>query len=127
MNRAQAIAKLRPILGKTMAYREDPKALVGAERVAMQQTAREKNVESKALEAARDARRALVLKADAEYQDLRTRAEAARKAFEQASYYAHHDRISVGVNGSMFFSVRASGENWADVVEKLTRAKATQS
>lgn len=119
MNRTQALAKLKPILGAKMAWREDPKALVGDERIAMMATAREKNVEQKALAAARDARCAAVLVADAEYQDLRTRAAAACKEFEHASYYAHHDRITVGVSGGMFFSVRASGDNWAEVVQKV--------
>lgn len=125
MNQAQAIAKCTKIIGKTFGYRVDPKALNAEERDVAKEKSRALMAQRQAAEKAMQDRRAEILKGDATYQTLKAEYEALKKAHEIASSGLYHKRITVGSVSSMFFSVRADGDTWAEVVEVLT-AKAAK-
>lgn len=119
MNQTQAIAKLKKIIGKGFGYRVDPKALNAEERDAASIKARALREQKVAAEEAMQARRNEVLRGDATYQSLKIEYEALRKAHEVASRGLYRKRITVGHVSSMFFSVRADGDNWDEVVAKV--------
>lgn len=119
MNRKQALAKLRPILGSKMGYREDYKAAIGEEREQLLAANIARQQRKQAAKAALDARRVAVLAADPEYRALSDE-YAALSAECEAAPSAYARRITVGVMSSLFFSVRAEGDTWAEVVEKVT-------
>ena len=120
MNRTQALAKLKKVLGKNLAYREDPAALVGDEREAAEVKRKVFRDLQKLFGELRDARRAEVLAADAEFQRLSAQYSAAREAANKASGDAYGRRITVGTSSDLFFHVKAEGDNWQEVVDKLT-------
>ena len=124
MNRTQALAKLKKVLGKNLAYREDPAALVGDEREAAKVKREVLHDAKKLIGELRDARRAEVLAADAEFQRLKGQYERAREAADKAGAEVFGRRITVGtrsgVGGFHFFNVKAEGDNWQEVVDKLT-------
>ena len=125
MNRTQAIAKLRPILGKKIAWREDDRALVGEAREAAELKRLEAAAASEAARAARRAHYEALLAGDAEYQRLKAEAEAAETAAKQAAGFAYRHRITVGTIDSVLgaFWVKAEGDNWQEVVDILTKKK----
>ncbi len=119
MERSVAIKKLGRILGKSLGYRVDPKAPTQEERDVAMAKLREVRPMREALSKQVDARRAEVLLADAEYQRLKTEhAEATKNCNELLSITCHY-RFTVGVSNSMFFHVKAQGDSWEQVIEKL--------
>lgn len=119
MNRNQALAKLRPILGKQMGYREDRTAAVGEARDQLRASNIALQERKKAAKEALEARRIAVLAADAAFQSLLDAYTAVSAECEKAPSSSNR-RITVGIVSPMFFSVRAEGDNWAEVVEALT-------
>jgi hypothetical protein len=124
VNQAQAIAKLRKVIGDRLAYRIDKGALTGDEREAARQALTDATEAHIAAKAARDARFAELLAGDALYQDLKAKAQAANDAMEMARSLRMRRHITVGRDSGMFFSVEAEGDNWAEVVEKVCKTKA---
>lgn len=120
VNQTQAIAKLKKIIGPTFGYRVDPKAPDADERERRHSAwlAAKKAVGE--AEEAMTARRLALMAADAEYQRLKAEsADAKKRLGEVGSFRAK--RITVGRVGSMFFSVVADGDSWAEVVEKAAK------
>ncbi len=119
MNQTQAITKLRKVIGKTFGYRVDKSAPTAEERAAMRVVFDEAKRVADEAEAARVARFNEVLRSDALYQELKAKAKAASAAKEKADSGLYRRRITVGSVGSIFFTVRAEGDNWTEVVEKV--------
>lgn len=121
MNQTQALSTLKRLVGPKLGYRVDNKAPGAEEREQLITRKRETAARVRAILEALDARRQAVLAADAEYQRLRAEHQAA-KSLHEAIPSPYHKRITVGRVGSLFFSVIADGDNWAEVVE-ATKAK----
>lgn len=115
MNQTQALTKLRKIIGPKVSYRIDSKALPADEREAKQAKVRELRAKKQAAEEASAARRAELLR-DPVYRALRAEVNALDAEIGKHLHAAYAKRITVGVVGGMFFSVRAEGDNWAEVV-----------
>ena len=124
MNRTQALAKLKKVLGKKLAYREDPSALIGDDREAAEVKRKLLRDAQHIIRDALEARRVEVLAADAEFQRLSAQYRRTREAADKASGEAYARRIAVGtlidIAGMGAFSVKAEGDNWQEVVDKLT-------
>lgn len=119
MNQKQALAKLAKILGSKMAWRINEKALDAEGREAARAEVRRLNEEKQQAEEALAARRAELLQ-DPAYQALKARHDALKKSAEQAAGRAYHQRITVGRRTDLFFHIEVEGDNWDDVVSKLT-------
>lgn len=128
MNRADALKKLKPILGANLAYREDPNALTGESLEQAGEFAKIAGQEYRSLDEQVKARRQVVLAADVEYQALVNRRNEAEKRRDAFGSRSRRRRIVVGYTkhleglGTMFHQ-KAEGDNWQDVVDQLTRAK----
>ena len=123
MERAAAIKKLGKILGKSLGYRVDPKAPSNDERAAARAELPAAMQERKDLEERRRARREAILAADAEYQELIAEHEAAKQRVERLGSISRHHKITIGTSNGLFFSVKAEGDSWEDVIEKLAAKK----
>jgi len=124
MERAVAIKKLGKILGKSLGYRVDPKAPDQDDRDEARAKLREESPKREALKKAMEARRAEVLNADAEYQRLKAEHAEAAKLCDRLSSIQYHYRFTVGTSNGMFFSVKAQGDNWEEIIAKLTEKRA---
>ena len=120
MERAVAIKKLGKILGKSLGYRVDPKAPDQDDRDEARARMREIAPKREALRAAVEARRKAILQADAEYQRLKGELTDVSLAYETLSSITSHYRFTVGTSSSMFFTVKAQGDSWEEVIAKLT-------
>ncbi len=126
MERSVAINKLGKLLGKSLGYRMDPKAPTQEERDAAREELRAANETKKSLNERMDARRLEILQADPEYQRLKADCSEARKRCDALCSITAHYKITVGTSNGLFFHVRAQGDSWEQVIEKLTE-KADQS
>lgn len=120
MERAVALKKLGKILGKSLGYRVDPKAPDQDDRNKARAKLPDATAKRKALSEQMEARRAAILQADAEYQRLKTDHAEAKKCCDELFGITCHYRFTVGVSNSMFFTVRAQGDSWEEVISKLT-------
>ena len=120
MERAAAIKTLGKLLGKKLGYRVDAKAPTQEERAEARAALTQAIEERNKLVERRDARSRAILAADAEYQSLLTDARAARERTNKLSSVAHHYKITVGTSEGMFFLVKAQGDSWEEVIDKLT-------
>jgi hypothetical protein len=120
MNKTQALAKLKPILGKSMGYRVDDTAPDAEERERRRVAYREAHIAAIAAREASKARHKALVEGDAEYQALSAAAAKAEK-YKESLPAAHHYRITVGRNESFFFSVKAQGDTWDEVVSQLCK------
>jgi hypothetical protein len=119
MERVIAIKRLGKMLGKSLGYRIDPKAPAVEEREAAKAQLPALIAERKAADEAVESRRKELL-ADPQYQELKAAAKAASDKANRVSYTAHHHyKITVGTSNNMFFLVRAQGDSWEEVIEKL--------
>lgn len=124
MERTAAITKLGKLLGKSLGYRVDPKAPTVEQREAAKAQCPALHAASKAAQGAVEARR-LELLADPQYQELRAAAKVASEKANRMSYTAHHHyKITVGSTNSMFFHVKAQGDSWEEVIEKVEKERA---
>ena len=119
MNRTQAIAKLKKVLGPDMGYREDPKALLAEDREAVQVKRDVVRDVHNVIKADLEKRRQEILAADEEYQRLSREYQRTRKALEALNGNLFARRVTVGKCSDLFFSVKAEGDNWQEVVDKL--------
>ena|SRR5579864_1169478 len=118
---AKILKQLKDALGSNLAYRINDHALDAAGRAA-------KHVELTAV-AARfkdanermEARRRELL-SDPIYRELQASVTELRKARDELAGYMHARKYSVGACSGMFFHVKADGDTWGEVLEKL-RAK----
>jgi hypothetical protein len=78
-----------------------------------------------ALKERRQARIAAILAADAEYQVFKADHEAAKKLVERLGSTMRRHKITVGTSNGLFFSIKAEGDSWEDVLDKLTAKKQT--
>lgn len=119
MNRTQAIAKLKKVLGPDMGYRENPKALLAEDREAVRVKRDVVQDVHRGIKEALDKRRQEILAADEEYQHLSREYQRTRKALEALNGNLFARRVTVGKCSDLFFSVKAEGDNWQEVVDKL--------
>jgi hypothetical protein len=126
VNQTQAIAAMKKLWGSKAAWRYNEHALRGDEREEQGREADELRAKQQAAKAARDARRAELLK-DPEYLRLVAEHEAADKAADLAASNYRARRVTVGYcsNGAglSWFNVVAEGDNWQDAIDA---AKAKQ-
>lgn len=120
MERSVAIKKLGKLLGKSLGYRVDDKAPTRERREAAKvQRAAAITVRDN-LREQRDARYKAILAADSEYQSLRAAHALVYDEVQSLSGEMMHYKITVGTSTSMFFHVKAQGDSWEDVIDKLT-------
>lgn len=119
MERSAALKKLGKILGKEFCYRVDPNAPTSEERATAATSLPETIASRNDLRARRDARRVEILAGDAEYQALIVSTRAATEVVERLSGICAHYKITVGISESIFFSVKAQGDSWGDVIAQL--------
>jgi len=124
MERAVAIKKLGNLLGKSLGYRVDPKAPLQEERDEARAKLPDATARRKALNDKMVARSREILEADIEYQRLRVEYTQAKKVCDELFGITCHYRFTVGTSNSLFFTVRAQGDSWEQVIEKLTEKQA---
>lgn len=124
MERSVAIKKLGKMLGKSLGYRVDPRAPTAEERAMAQEEARVLRAEFKAAEEAREARLKVILSADAEYQKLKAETKRLKEAKDAAWGKSYHYKFTIGTSNGMFFSVKAQGDSWEEVIEMLSKKAA---
>jgi uncharacterized protein YqfA (UPF0365 family) len=126
MERSIAVKKLHKILGKGFGYRVNPKALDKEGREAARAELKAANAERESLRAAADARRNELLTGDQDYQAKLAAYQAARKRAERLLSHTRSYRVTVGnatsAGGFDFFHVKAEGDNWQEVFDKVTKA-----
>ena len=123
MERAVAIKKLGKLLGKSFGYRVDPAAPDKDARAEAREILRQIGPQRDAIEKAMEARRAELLKGDAEYQRLAADYQEARKHCARLASTLHHYRFTAGTNAGLFFHIKAEGDSWEEVIEKLTEKR----
>ncbi len=123
MERTIALKKLSYLLGKKLGYRIDARAPTPDERMTAKAMLAPAIEEHNKLKERRDTRYKAILEADAEYQDLLVATRAASKRADELLSITRHYKITVGTSGGMFFHVRADGDSWEDVIDKLTTKK----
>jgi hypothetical protein len=119
MERMIAVKKLGKLLGKSMGYRVDPKAATREEREAAQAALPAVTAECALLEQEKGARREAILLADEEYQRLVKAHGESRRQREKLFSQIHHHKFTVGTSNGMFFHVKAQGDSWEEVIDKL--------
>ena len=123
MERTVAIKKLGKILGRSLGYRINPKAPTREERAAAKNEMPAAIKERDDLKARRQARFEAILAADAEYQSLKASHEKAREHVERLGSITRHHKITVGTSNGLFFTVKAEGDSWEEIIDKLTAQK----
>lgn len=123
MERAVAIRKLGRLLGKNVGYRVDPKAPTPDEREEAQRALPHAVQTRNDLNDRLEARRNAILQADDEYQALKLALAEAKKRADLLWSISRHRKITVGTSNGLFFSVKAEGDSWEDVIGQLTAKK----
>jgi hypothetical protein len=123
MERAVAIRKLTKLLGKKLGYRVDGGAPSSEERAAANAELQAATKWRNTLKEERDRRCNAILAADATYQSLRARHEAANKQVADLSGKTYRHKITVGVSNDLFFVVKAEGDSWEEVINKIETRK----
>jgi len=123
MNAAQALTRLRKVLGKKANIHDyrtpsspEQRAINGAKRD-------EAKARKDEIRHALDARRAAVLAADPEYRNLFDAFAEANEALESLPSRNHY-RYHAGVDGGIFFRVDGKADTLAELVELIERKKA---
>jgi hypothetical protein len=125
MNRAEALKRLRPILGKRLAYQENPKAPVGEAREDAREHYRIAVADFNRLDDEREKRRAALLAADPEYQRLRAACAEADRRRNRHGSLSRARRLTVGYTSDLaglgpIYHQKAEGDNWQEIVDQLT-------
>ena len=121
MERAVALKKLGKLLGKSMGYRVDLKAPDQDDRDEALVRLKEERPVKEDLSKRMRTRELELLRGDAEYQRLKAEYDEARKRCETLSYTCNRYRFTVGIMGSLFFSVKAQGDSWEEVIAKVAK------
>jgi len=119
MRREDAIKKLGKLLGKSLGYRVDPKAPDADEREEALIKLRAATATRNDLKTKMEARRSVILEADAEYRSLLDDWKAASEAANRLMSLTNHYRFTVGTSNGMFFVIKAQGDSWEEVIAKL--------
>ena len=125
MERAVAIKKLTKILGKSLGYRVDPKAPDQDDRDEAKAQLTVARPECEALKKQLEERRAAVLLADTEYQYLKKMHAEAKEHCDKLFSLTMHYRFMAGTSNGVFFTIRAQGDSWEEVIAKLTKERVT--
>lgn len=123
MERSVAIKKLSKILGKSLGYRVDDKAPKHDEREAAREASKIAAAERNQLAERLEARRIAILAVDTEYQEIKAAHAVAKERADKLFSTSVHYKFTVGVTNSMFFAVKAQGDSWEEIIEKLSPAK----
>lgn len=128
MDRQDGIKQARKILGKNFRLRENSKALREDEKQLVKVRAKELREQRDAIGKQIDERRRAILNADPEYCRLVEELGRLRKAHEGLTASLHSYRVEVGtldesIAGFPIFHVAANGDNWTEIVRKLTDKK----
>lgn len=122
MNAAQALSRLRKLLGPKAAI-EDGRRPSSPEQRDQQRATRSAVVErKKAAEFALTARRQAILAADADYQRLLGEYNEAH-AVERKTPHGTYHRYTAGRVSSMFFHVEAEADTLAELIEVVERKR----
>lgn len=119
MERTVALKTLGKLLGKKLGYRVDAKAPTKEERSQAKTALAQAIEERDKLVEHRDARYKAILEGDADYQSLFADAKAARKRADELSSITRHYKITVGTSEGMFFMVKAEGDTWEEIIDKI--------
>ena len=120
MERAVALKKICKLLGKKTRYRIDTKAASREERDAARAKLSNAVKARNELQEKRNDRQRAILAADAEYQSLLAAHKAAVENSDKLLSIMRHHKITVGTDEGFFFSVKAEGDSWEEIIEKLT-------
>ena len=120
MERAVALKKLRNMLGSKLAWRVNIEAPSKDEREAAKLELPIASKARKDLSEQREARMRALLEADPQYQELTVAYQAAREKYEKLQAICLTNKIDVGTIHMGFFHVKAQGDSWEDVIEKLS-------
>jgi hypothetical protein len=123
MERSVAIKKLGKLLGKSLGYRVNDKAPTREEREAAIAELKSARTERDRMREQRDARYKAILAADAGYQKLKADCQATSERVDRLASITRHFKITVGISTSMFFHIKAEGDSWEEVVDKLQAEK----
>lgn len=123
MERTVAIKKLGKILGNKLGYRVNPKAPTRDEREAAKAAWPAVADARNKLKEKWEARRRAILEGDEEYQRLSAELKEVREKADLLQSIQHRHKITVGTSNGMFFTVRAEGDSWEEVIDKLTAQK----
>lgn len=123
MERSVAIKKLGKLLGHRLGYRVDPKAPSREEREAAMAELKSATEDRNRIREQLEARRKAILDGDAEYQRLSAENKAERDRRDNLWGISQHYKITVGTSSGMFFHVRAQGDSWEDVIDKIAGEK----
>lgn len=118
---AKTRARIAKLLGTRAAWRINKGATDAEGRKAAREELPELNRIKEAAKLAMEARRAELLQ-DPEYRRLVEQYRGAREASERRFVRSTRCPISVGVAGDLFFTVKAEGDTWDEVLDKLERA-----
>ena len=121
MKRDIALKKLQKLLGKNMGYRVDPDAPDADGRAEAKVERARVAADAAELKLKLDRRREELLSADPEYVRWRELHKAARDRADRLTGMQHHYRFTVGISGEHFFTVRAQGDSWEEVIAKLEK------
>ena len=121
MERAVALKKLRKLLGDQVGYRFNDKAPTRDERDIAKAELPGAIIERNKIKDQRDARYSAILAADADYQRLKTEYDVAREHVHRLADATTQQKITVGISNSMFFHVKAEGDSWEEIIDKLTK------
>jgi hypothetical protein len=119
MERAAAIKKLGKLLGKSLGYRVDPKGATAEEREEARAALKIATEKAKALLEQREAYVKALLDADPEFQKIKDAHLAAKKDRDHLAGRCHHYKFTVGTTDGIFFLVKAQGDSWEEVIDKL--------
>ncbi len=112
------VKTLVKLLGKNAAWRVSKTALPPEEREILKAKLPELRGLAAMAEERMNARRKELLQ-DPEYLRLLEAHKFARDASQQAAGRVHHRPICVGISNNLFFTVKAEGDTWPEVVGKL--------
>ena len=124
MDRQVAIRKLTKILGKSLGYRVDPTAPTKDQRDEAKAALIPAIEKRKAIGQKRDERYRAILAADPEYQSLAAAYKEASAEVDRLAAITRHFKMTVGVVNDLFFSVRAEGDSWEEILATLERKAA---
>jgi hypothetical protein len=121
MERTVAVKKLSRLLGKNLGYQVDPRAPDRDERMAAHERLPALTEAKKKAEEAARLRREAILANDPEYQELVAAHKRTREEWSKAAGQARAHKFTVGTSSGLFFHVKAQGDSWEEVIEKVSR------
>lgn len=124
MTQQEGIKHLKRLLGSQAGWR-DSGVMTSEDKRAHGLTLRDDYKQTyETLKAQRDELRRRLLDVP-EYQALVQATKDACEALERSRWAGREYRLTVGLNKSWCFEVKAQGDNWADVIRKLEATVAT--